>query len=280
MPTHLSLIVTALMLSLSIAFSQTAGATIQTDANERPPTAEQLRAALSAGKAQAAKAAMALAKQYVAQQSWSAVGEMLSEAIQLQPDNIGYLQAGTQFALDQKNYTAARVLLLRTIRIAEAADDEVRLLQLRDNLAVVDLAEGQLDRAEQTLQQNLDTRYRLLEKSDPQIATNLYRLASVKMRQGEMDVAEQQLLDALHTLKEQDREHGTLIAQILHNLGELYRTRQQLEQAAMVLREALRYWQAAPQQEQTGILLTLKSLREINQTLQQQTVKSEHHQAI
>ncbi|MBT3308587.1 MAG: hypothetical protein HOL04_11385 [Gammaproteobacteria bacterium] len=89
------------------------------------------------GKKQAAEAAFRLAGHYAEQQTWRRVEQLISEAVQLHPSHIGYLQAATQIAFERKNYTLARELLLRAVEQAQRqqGNDSQQLLNLKDNLA-------------------------------------------------------------------------------------------------------------------------------------------------
>lgn len=197
----------------------------------------ELEALLNKGKKQAAEAAIRLAQYYAVQQKWRLAESFIVEALQLQSNDIGYLKMATQFAYDQKNYGQAEKFILRAIQQIQQQPDFTaqQSLNLKDNLAVIYIAKGQYQNAENTLQQTLQIRYRTLDENHPDIAKNLIKLSSINALQQELKQAEEQLSTALAMLQPDDKHNADLIAFVKRNLGEVKRTRSQQEKAGATL---------------------------------------------
>lgn len=93
----------------------------------------------------------------------------------------------------------ARELAREAFVLREQAlgSDHLLTLEAREELAVVQGAEGELSTAEKTLRSVLDGRRLLLPAADPQIITGLRRLADVLELQGRYEEARAALLEAL-----------------------------------------------------------------------------------
>ena len=75
--------------------------------------------------------------------------------------------------------------------------------------------------AETLFKKTLQLREEMLEPNHPDLAVNLFRLATVKIRRGDLEHAEQQLQQALDILEAAETNQDSAIASVLHNLGEL-----------------------------------------------------------
>lgn len=197
----------------------------------------ELEALRDKGKKQAAKADIRLAQYYAVQQKWRLAEFFMIEALQLQPNHVGYLKMATQVAYDQKNYAQAEKFILRAIQQIQQLPEfkAQQLLNLKDNLAVIYIAKGQYQKAVEELQQTLQVRYQILGDTHPDIAKNLIKLGSVNALQQELEQAEEQLSTALAMLQPEDKHNADLIANVKRNLGEVKRTRSQLEEAGVTL---------------------------------------------
>lgn len=199
-----------------------------------PAVLETLR---NKGKQQAAVAAILLAQYHAQQKKWNLVDSLVAEAIQLQPNHVGYLMAATQFAFVQKHYGQAEKFLTRAIQLIQQQPDYnlQQLLNLKDNLAVIYMSTGHYQAAERVLQQTLQARYQLLGDNHPDIANNLNQLGTINAFQQKLEQAEEQLSSALTMLQPEEEQNAELIANVKHNLVEIKRTRKRLDEEGSTL---------------------------------------------
>lgn len=222
----------------------------------------------NSGKQQAARAAYELGLRYAANKDWDKAGALIIEAIQLQPENTDYFHAAAQFAYEINNFKAARKFQLETIRLHQAQHGESneQLVALMDELAMIYVGENHFMDAETLFKKTLQLREEMLEPNHPDIAVNLFWLATVKIRRGDLERAEQQLQQALDILKVAETNQDSAIAAVLHNLGELYRARKEFSKAEATLNQAIAMWRTDPEQNQYEILMTQKSLDALKAT--------------
>ena len=218
------------------------------------------------GKQQAAQAAYELGLRHAAKKDWDKAGAMIIEAIQLQPENTDYLHTAAQFAYEINNFKAARTFQLETIRLHQAQHGESneQLVALMDELAMIYMGENHYMDAETLFKKTLRLREEMLEPNHPDLAINLFRLATVKIRRGDLELAEQQLQQALDILEAAETNQDSAIAAVLHNLGELYRARKEFSKAEAALRQAIAMWRTDPERNRNEILMTQKSLDALN----------------
>ena len=224
----------------------------------------------NSGKQQAARAAYELGLRYAAKKDWEKASALILEAIQLQPENTDYLHAAAQLGYELKNFTAARKYQLEAIRLhrVQHGESNEQFVALMDELAMIYVGGNHYMDAETLFKKTLLLREVMLEPNHPNIAVNLFRLATVKIRRGDLEPAEQQLQQALDILKVAETNQDSAIAGVLHNLGELYRARKEFSKAEATLNQAIAMWRTDPEQNQYEILMTQKSLDALKATRQ------------
>lgn len=197
----------------------------------------ELEALRDKGKKQAAEADIRLAQYYAVQQKWRLAESFMIEALQLQPNHVGYLKMATQVAYEQKNYSQAEKFILRAIQQVQQQPEfkAQQLLNLKDNLAVIYIVKGQYQSAVKELQQTLQVRYQILDDTHPDIAKNLIKLGTINALQQELEQSEDQFNTALAMLLPEEKQNAELIAYIKRNLVKVKRTRSQLDEAGVSL---------------------------------------------
>lgn len=221
-----------------------------------------LEQSLNDGKLQAAQAAFKLGVKYAENSDWSHAAAMLQEAVQLQPDNSYYLHAASKLAFKLKDYAAASKYQLRVIRLHQEqhGQNNKQLVKMMDELTAIYLAESDYLDAGASLEKTLMLREGILDKSDPDIALNLYWLAKVNIRLGELGQAELELGEALKILNLSEANQDSNIAFILNSMGDLYQVRREYLKAEFIYQQAITLWSKEPEHNKYELSVLEKKL--------------------
>ena len=164
------------------------------------------------------------------------------ESIQLDPENVEYLNRAGLLALRLARYDYAEACFRQCVKTAEQKESEhhSRLGTFLNNLAGVLANTNRLNEAEPLFRRALKIHERSLGKNHPQIATDLNNLANLLHDTNRLKEAESLYRRALKILEEQSEINRPEIALSINNLALLLVDTNRLEEAAPLLRRALK----------------------------------------
>ncbi len=198
-------------------------------------------------KNQAAEAAYNLSLIAANRNDYALARALVEEAIQLNQANPNYLTFAADIAFLAQEYDKAEVYQLKVLEIARSVMeiDDLQVALILDQLAAIDVKQGDYEKAESSLMEGLQLREKILGDSHLEVAMTLNKLASLASHQDQPDVAEARLKRALRIVRDVSGPRHANSATMLAILADFYQGEGRLDEAEALYGEALSIWEGS-----------------------------------
>ena len=173
---------------------------------------------------------------------------LIEEALQLNHSNLKYLAFATDIAFISKEYDRAEEYQTMMLLVAKSTLglDNLRVAEVLDQLAVINIAQDRNEQARFRLQESLQLRERVLGDNHLLIISSLNKLALLAIQQQLPLVAEPLLKRSLDIARKVSGSQHNNSAILLTSLADFYQQEGRLKEAEVHYKEAISIWDNSP----------------------------------